>query len=104
MTTAQLVQRFPTRLVSDATGAAVRSVERWRAGTRPRRATYVRRLDDLVGVLEMLGPSMTDHGKSAWLTSRSAFLGWQRPVDALALGEYDRVRNAARAYISGDAT
>jgi hypothetical protein len=47
---------------------------------------------------------MSDRGKAAWLTSPSAFLGWQRPVDALARGEVERVRDAARAYAAGDAT
>jgi hypothetical protein len=47
---------------------------------------------------------MSDRGKGAWLAARSAFLGWQRPVDALAGGEVERVRDAARAYVSGDAT
>jgi len=104
MTTAQVVRTLPSRLVSDVTGAAIRSVERWRAGVAPRRRTYVRRLDDLSTVLELLGPSMTDRGKGAWLTSPSAFLGRQRPADALAAGQFERVRNAARAYASGDNT
>jgi hypothetical protein len=47
---------------------------------------------------------MTDRGKHAWLTSPSAFLGRQRPADALAAGSFEQVRNAARAYASGDNT
>ncbi len=104
MTVAQLVRTLPTRVVSDATGADGRSVERWRAGVRPRRTAYVRRLDDLAAIVELLGPAMTERGKGAWLTSRSAYLGWQRPVDVLAAGGFERVRNAARAYAAGDAT
>lgn len=104
MTAAQVVRTLPTRLVSDVTGAAIRSVERWRAGVAPRRRAYVQRLDDLSVVLDQLGPSMTARGKQAWLTSPSAYLGRRRPVDALAAGELERVRHAARAYISGDAT
>jgi hypothetical protein len=45
---------------------------------------------------------MTDRGKGAWLTSRSAYLGMARPLDLLAAGEFDRVAGAARAYSSGD--
>ena len=104
MTTAQVVRALPTWLVSDVTGAAIRSVERWRAGVAPRRRTYVRRLDDLSTVLELLGPAMSDRGKRAWMTSPSAFLGRQRPVDVLTAGDFERVRNAARAYASGDNT
>ena len=102
MTIQSAVRSLPVRLVSTLTGADVRSVERWRTGTAPRRTAFVRRLDDLAAVLELLGPAMTDKGKQAWLTSRSAYLGMARPLDLLAAGEFDRVAGAARAYSSGD--
>jgi len=98
------VRALPARIVSQVTGADLRSVERWRSGTRPRRAKYVQRLDDLDAVLELLGPRMTAAGRRAWLTSRSAHLGWKRPIDVLADGDFDRVAGAARAYAAGDAT
>ena len=104
MTAAQVVRTVPSRLLADATGAALRSVERWRAGVSPRRHAYVQRLDDLSAILELLGPSMTNRGKQAWLTSRNAYLGFQRPVDVLAAGEFERVRGAVRAYQSGEPT
>ncbi len=102
MTIQTAVRSLPVRLVSTLTGADVRSVERWRTGTEPRRTAFVRRLDDLAAVLEILGPSMTDKGKRAWLTSRSAYLGMARPLDLLAAGDFDQVAGAARAYSSGD--
>lgn len=104
MTAAQVVRAVPSTILADVTGAAVRSVERWRAGVVPRRHAYVQRLDDLSAVLELLGPSMSNRGKQAWLTSRSTYLGFQRPVDVLAAGEFERVRAAARAYIEGEPT
>ena len=104
MTAAQVVRAVPSRILADVTGAAVRSVERWRAGVVPRRHAYVQRLDDLSAVMDLLGPSMSNRAKQAWLTSRSAYLGFQRPVDVLAAGEFDRVRGAARAYVSGEPT
>ena len=104
MTAAQVVRTVPSRIVADVTGAALRSVERWRAGVVPRRHAYVQRLDDLGAVLEVLGPSMTDRGKQAWLTSRNAYLGYLRPVDVLAAGAFDRVRGAAHAYVEGEPT
>jgi hypothetical protein len=97
------VRSLPIRLVSTLTGADTRSVERWRTGTPPRRSAFVSRLDDLVAVLELLGPSMTDKGKGAWLTSRSAYLGMARPLDLLAKDGFDLVAGAARAYSNGDA-
>lgn len=102
MTIQAAVRSLPVRLVSTVTGADVRSVERWRTGTEPRRSAFIARLDDLVAVLDLLGPSMKDKGKQAWLTSRSAYLGMARPLDLLARGEFDRVAGAARAYSSGD--
>ena len=104
MTIQVAVRSLPVSLVSMVTGADVRSVERWRNGTSPRRLAFVSRLDDLSAVLDLLGPGMTNRGKQAWLTSRSAYLGMARPLDLLAKGEFDRVAGAARAYSSGDST
>jgi hypothetical protein len=102
MTIQTAVRSLPVRLVSTLTGADVRSVERWRTGTEPRRTAFVRRLDDLAAILEILGPSMTNKGKQAWLTSRSAYLGMARPLDMLVADEFELVAGAARAYSSGD--
>lgn len=103
MTIQRAVRSLPIRLVSSLTGADVRSVERWRTGTPPRRSAFVSRLEDLAAILELLGPSMSDRGKGAWLTSRSAYLGMARPLDLLANDGFDLVAGAARAYSSGDA-
>ena len=102
MTIQVAVRSLPVSLVSIITGADVRSVERWRKGTSPRRLAFVSRLDDLAAILELLGPGMTNKGKQAWLTSRSAYLGMARPLDLLAKGQFERVAGAARAYTSGD--
>lgn len=100
--TASALRQLPARVVSEATGANIRTVERWRAGAQPRRHAYRLRLDDLAAVLEVLGDAMAPRGRQAWLTARSAHLGWQRPVDVLAAGEFDLVRGAALAYAGGD--
>jgi hypothetical protein len=47
---------------------------------------------------------MGPRARQAWLTGRSAHLGWRRPVELLAAGEFDRVRGAALAYAAGDPT
>lgn len=101
---ADAVRSLPTRVVSEVTGANRRTVERWRAGARPRRTQYRLRLDDLAAVLEILGPAIGPRARLAWLTGRSAHLGWQRPVELLAAGEFERVRGAALAYAAGDVT
>lgn len=102
--TAATLRQLPARVISEATGANIRTVERWRAGSSPRRHAYRVRLDDLAAVLELLGASMAPRARQAWLTGRSAHLGWQRPIDLLAAGEFDRVRGAALAYAGGDVT
>ena len=98
------VRRLPARVVSEATGANPRTVERWRAGMGPRRNEYRLRLDDLAAILDILGAQMGPGASEAWLTGRSAHLGWQRPVELLAAGEFERVRGAALAYAAGDPT
>lgn len=101
---AEAVRRLPARVVSEATGANQRTVERWRAGIGPRRAEYRIKLEDLAAILEILGRQMGPGAWQAWLTGRSAHLGWQRPVEVLAAGEFDKVRGAALAYAAGDPT
>ena len=96
--------RLPARVVSEATGASPRTVERWRAGMGPRRTEYRLRLDDLAAVVDILGAQMAPRARQAWLTARSAHLGWRRPVELLAAGEFDQVRGAALAYAAGDPT
>jgi hypothetical protein len=101
---ADAVRRLPARLVSQATGANQRTVERWRAGSGPRRAEYRVKLEDLAAILEILGGGMGPGAWQAWLTGRSAHLGWQRPIELLAAGDFDAVRGAALAYAAGDPT
>jgi hypothetical protein len=102
--TATALRQLPARVISEATGANIRTVERWRAGAGPRRHAYRMRLDDLAAVLEVLGEAISPRSRQAWLTSRSAYLGWQRPVDLLVAGEFEQVRGAALAYAAGDPT
>ena len=84
--TAPALSQLPARVVSVATGA------------------YRVRLDDLAAVMDVLGDALAPRARLAWLTSRSAYLGWQRPVDVLAAGGFERVRGAALAYAGGDVT
>jgi hypothetical protein len=98
-----VLRALPARTLAAATGASVRSAERWRAGTLPRRRAYVDRLADLAAVVGILA-SMSPRGTAAWLTAPSAFLAGERPADLIVRGETGRVRGAALAYAAGDAT
>ncbi len=57
---------------------------------------------ELQAVLDTLGLGMTPQGKRAWLEAPSGFLGWKRPIDRLAAGDFERVRSAAESYRVGD--
>jgi|GEM_PF-1536391 len=96
-----LLRIFPARVIARATGADVRTAERWRAGQSPQRR-YRERMYELQAVLDTLGRGMTPEGKQAWLEAPSAFLAWRRPIDRLAAGEFERVRAAAESYLVGD--
>ncbi len=99
-----LVRSLPVPLIARATGAHPRTVERWRAGTSPRRHQFTGRLAELRTILDLLGPGLPRRAQAAWLTAGSAYLGGRRPVDLLAEGEGSLVRGAALAYASGDPT
>jgi len=97
----RLIRLFPARFIARATGANVRTAERWRAGQSPQ-ARFRDRIGELQAILEVLGRGMTDEGKRQWLEAPNAILAWQRPVDRLADGDFDAVRAAAESYTVGD--
>lgn len=92
---------FPARFIARATGANVRTAERWRTGQSPQ-ARFRDRIGELQAILDMLGSGMTDAAKRDWLEAPNAILGWKRPIDRLATGEFDEVRAAAESYTVGD--
>lgn len=97
----RLIRLFPARVIARATGANVRTAERWRSGQSPQ-ARFRDRIGELQAVLDVLGRGMTDAAKRDWLEAPNAVLGWQRPVDRLAAGDFDAVRGAAESYVVGD--
>jgi uncharacterized protein (DUF2384 family) len=96
-----LLRLFPARVIARATGANVRTAERWRSGQAPQ-ARFRDRIGELQAVLDILGRGMTDAGKRAWLEAPCPALGWRRPIDELARGSFDAVRGAAESYVVGD--
>ncbi len=97
----RVVRLFPAHLIARVTGASVRSAQRWRAGQRPQ-TRFRDRIDELQGVLDILGSGMTDAAKRDWLEAPSPALGWARPLDRMAEGAFDDVRGAAESYVVGD--
>jgi uncharacterized protein (DUF2384 family) len=97
----RLIRIFPARFIARATGANVRTAERWRNGQTPQ-SRYRDRIGELQAILDLLGRGMTDAAKRSWLEAPNAALGWRRPVDQLADGDFDQVRAAADSYVVGD--
>jgi hypothetical protein len=97
----RLIRLFPASFIARATGANVRTAERWRSGQSPQ-ARFRDRIGELQAILDMLGRGMTDAAKRDWLEAPNALLSWQRPVDRLADGDFDDVRAAAESYTVGD--
>jgi len=79
----------------------VQTAERWRSGQSPQ-ARFRDRIGELQAILDLLGRGMTDGAKRGWLEAPNAALGWQRPIERLADGDFDSVRSAAESYVVGD--
>jgi len=97
----RIIRLFPARFIARATGANVRTAERWRSGQAPQ-ARFRDRIGELQAILDLLGSGMTDIGKRDWLEAPNPHLAWARPVERLADGEFDAVRAAAASYSVGD--
>ena len=97
----RLILNFPARFIARATGANVRTAERWRSGQSPQ-PRYRDRIGELQAILDLLGRGMSDAAKRDWLEAPNPHLRWARPVDRLADGDFDAVRAAAESYLVGD--
>lgn len=86
--------------IAHATGASERSVRNWlhSSSARPR---SVERLHDLRAIVVLLSESLTQRGVAQWFQARNRLLAGQRPLDLLARDEYEKVREAAAAYVDG---
>ena len=86
--------------IATATGADQRTVRRWwNDGSSPTR--YRRQLDDLRAIAEILAQTMREQAIGSWLRTRNRYLGYERPLESLGRGEFDKVREAAFAYVDG---
>ncbi len=86
--------------IAKATGTSTRSVRNWEA-TSTIRARNDERLRDLREVVLILGETLTTRGAGQWLRARNRLLNGQRPIDLLAEGKTEAVRDAAKAYVEG---
>ncbi len=97
----RLIRLFPARFIARATGANLRTAERWRTGQAPQ-PRYRTRIGELQAILDLLGHGASDEAKRDWLEAPNPHLRFTRPVDRLAEGDFDAVRAAAESYVVGD--
>ena len=86
--------------IAKATGTSARSVRNWEA-TSAIRARNDERHRDLREIVLILSETLTTRGVAQWLTARNRPLNGRRPIDVLAEGRMEVVRDAAKAYVEG---
>ncbi len=85
--------------IAAVTHVSDRAVRGWRSGDiHPDRYDRLAQLRDLV---ILLSDSLTPRGVGQWLHAKNRLLEGQRPVELLAEGRYDTVREAAEAFVDG---
>lgn len=76
-----------------------RTVRGWAHSTaRPERYDRLAELRDLV---VLLSESLSERGVGQWLRARNRLLDGVRPIDGLAQGRSEQVREAAQAFVDG---
>lgn len=87
------------RDVAAATQVSDRAVRAWRTGGIHDESYD--RLQDLRDIVLVLADSLTARGVGQWLHARNRLLDGARPIDALAEGRVDEVRQAAHSFVDG---
>ncbi len=82
-------------------GTSPRSVARWHsARSVPRRASEERLLE-LKTVVDLLRGTLREQPARLWLRSPNPDLGYEKPLDLVARGEYQRVIDSILALAEG---
>jgi hypothetical protein len=86
--------------IGTATGAKARAVRNWQRTSATRRRTEDR-LRELQEIVLLLQRTLTPRGVGQWLRARNRVLQGRRPLEALAAGDVEAVREAAEAFVEG---
>ncbi len=87
--------------IARATGTSERTVGNWKrtSAIRPQNAD---RLWGLREIVLLLHRTLTPRGVGQWMNAPNRLLKGRRPVEVLAEGSLEAVREAAEAYVEGD--
>lgn len=85
--------------VGSVTGVSDRAVRGW-TSSRIRSDRYDR-LADLRDIALVLSDSLSPRGVGQWLHARNRLLAGRRPLEVLADGAIEDVRQAAQAFVDG---
>jgi hypothetical protein len=90
---------FTKDTIAKAINVSSRAMRDWRiAIIRP--ANYDR-LQEFRDLVVLLTDSLTARGVVQWLQAKNRYLGGERPVDVMGNDQYERVLEAARAFVEG---
>jgi putative toxin-antitoxin system antitoxin component (TIGR02293 family) len=78
-----------------------RSVARWKAGAATPRREAEERLLELRAVVDLARRVMRDDAARFWMRSPNPDLGYEKPLDLIAAGHYQRVVDLLLALAEG---
>ncbi|MGI8792225.1 MAG: antitoxin Xre/MbcA/ParS toxin-binding domain-containing protein [Acidimicrobiales bacterium] len=83
------------------TGTSPRSVARWRAGDATPHREAEGRLLELRAVVDLARRVMRDDASRYWMRSPNPELDYEKPLDLIAAGQYQRVVDLLLALAEG---
>lgn len=87
--------------VARVSGSHARSVNRWHTAQSEPRRDAEERLLELKAVVDLLRRVVRDDGARLWLRSPNPDLNYEKPLDLVATGEYQRVIDLLLALAEG---
>jgi len=87
--------------VARVSGAHARSVNRWHTEQSEPRRESEERLLELKAVVDLLRRILRDDAARLWLRSPNPDLGYDKPLDLVAAGQYQRVIDLLIALAEG---
>jgi transcriptional regulator with XRE-family HTH domain len=86
--------------IASAVGVTDRAVRDW-AHEKPLRRGNEERLQAIRQIVLLLDDSLSRRGVGQWFRAHNRLLGSRRPLDVLADGDYEAVRQAAASFADG---